>query len=306
MKNPRLDVIIVNFNSTDYAIRCIDSIYQSIPLYELHITVVDNCSKDRPERIKQSYPDIDLVINKKNLGFSKAVNIALARVPGELLVLLNPDTVVYDGFFNNVINYINDNKDVAIVGPKIFDPDGTVQGSARRFPTVLTSIFGRKSPLTKIFPNNPVSKREFLCFNGNGKKPMEVDWVSGACMVARKKALDAVGWFDESYFLYWEDTDLCKRLKDSGWKIMYYPDAEICHYIGKSSDRAPIFSIYHFHKSCYMLYSKYARLSAKIMMPLAVLGLSTRCIMVMGLNRFHRLKDRKKKTGERLKATGRT
>lgn len=292
MENQPLDVIIVNFNSTDYTIKCIGSIYASAAMHDCHIIVVDNSSYDYPERIKQTYPDIDLIINKQNMGFSNAVNFALNRSNGAFAVLLNPDTVIYDGFFTKTIQYMNSHEDVGVIGPKVLDLEGSVQGSARRFPTVLTSLFGRKSPLTRFFPNNPVTKKEFVCFHNNGKQPIDVDWVSGACMVIRKKAMVEVGGFDERFFMYWEDTDLCKELKTKGWRVVYFPAATVYHHTGISSDSDPITSIFHFHKSCYLLCKKHAKGIKKALIPLAFWGLSLRCLFVVGLNCFSKLKGK--------------
>jgi GT2 family glycosyltransferase len=172
------------------------------------------------------------------------------------------------------------------MAPKIVERDGQIQGSARRFPSLLTSLFGRKSPITRLFPNNPITKKEFPCFTIKGSDPLDVDWVSGACMVARRTAIDQVGGFDEKFFLYWEDADLCRKMRDAGWKVIYYPEAEVYHYTGTSSDTAPLTSIFHFHKSSYLLLRKYATGALKPMMPMALVALGLRCILVMALNRF--------------------
>ena len=276
----------MNYNSTDCAIKSIESIYKTINRMLLNIIVVDNASNDNPERILQKFPKIRLLINKKNIGFSKAVNAALAFCKAPYLVLLNPDTIVLEGFFESVIGYLEKNKHVGIIGPKIYEQDGTVQGSARRFPTLLTSMFGRKSPLTKMFPNNPITSKEFICFNCNGTDDIDTDWVSGACMVTRRKVFEEVSGFDERFFLYWEDADLCKRTKQAGWKVVYYPKAEIIHSVGKSSSTCPICSIYHFHNSCYKLFVKHTRMPFRLMAPLVLCGLMLRCLFVIFLNEY--------------------
>lgn len=291
MKNQTLDIIIVNFNSSDYTIKCIHSIYASRMAFQIRIIVVDNGSYDYPDRIKQTFPEIDLFINKKNHGFAKAVNFGISKSTSETTILLNPDTAIYDGFFDSAFRYMDAHKDVAVIGPQVLDNDGAIQGSARRFPNVFTSIFGRRSPLTRIFPNNPITKREFVCFNGCDK-PMDVDWVSGACMVVRKKAFEAIGGFDERFFMYWEDTDLCRRLRSKGWRIVYLPEAQIFHHAGISSDTEPILSIFHFHQSCFLLCYKHVNRAKRLLLPLAFLGLAMRCMAVMGWNSFTRMKER--------------
>jgi glycosyltransferase involved in cell wall biosynthesis len=156
-------------------------------------------------------------------------------------------------------------------------------------------MFGRKSPLTKLFPSNPITKREFFCFNGDKHKPQKVDWVSGACMVIRRDAIMQVGGFDKRFFMYWEDADLCKRFKEIGWEIVYFPETQVYHYIGKSSDTCQLQSIYHFHKSCYLYFKKHSRWPEKLITPVVLSGLGLRCLFVMGLNRiqhsFNRLKS---------------
>lgn len=278
------DIIIINYNSTDYTLRCIDSVKDKLNSFKNRIVVIDNNSVDNPDRILEKYPDINLSINSKNLGFGKAINLALEKTTSEYIILLNPDSLVLDHSFYTILNYLNENTQIAVAGPKILDGDGRLQGSARRFPTIWTSMFGRKSPLTKLFPNNPITKREFICFNGQKSKPQTVDWISGACMVIRRKAIMQVGGFDDGFFMYWEDADLCKRLKDAGWSIIYYPQTQVYHHIGKSSNTRPLRSIFHFHKSCYYYFRKHSKWPTKILTPVALFGLGLRCVFVMGLN----------------------
>jgi GT2 family glycosyltransferase len=295
---------MVNHNSTDCAIKSIESVYKSLNGMMANIIVVDNNSRDDPEILKITFPQIELILNKENLGFSKAVNQAIHISHAPFVVILNPDTVIFDTFFYNTIAFLKKNFNVGILGPRIYDADGKIQGSARKFPTPLTSLFGRKSPLTKIFPNNPISKKEFLCFKSNGK-PIEVDWVSGACIIANRKAIEEVGGFDEKFFLYWEDTDLCKRIKDNGWKIVYNPTSHINHYVGYSSSQKPIFTTWHFHKSCFHLFKKHAKWPNTLLTPIAFTGLTLRAIVVMclhiktlfenhGINRTKKMKQKKR------------
>lgn len=282
------EVIIVNYNSTDYTIKCIDSIYQNLNMRQVRITVIDNNSKDAPDKIIDKFPDIRLHKNLKNIGFGNAINLAIKHSNAKYYILLNPDTLIIDRSLHKIIDYLDKHKKVAIASPKILDWDGSIQGSARRFPTVWTSIFGRKSPLTRLFPRNPITKREFICFNGKKHNAQTVDWVSGACMVVKRNAIKQVGGFDKRFFMYWEDADLCKRLWELGWEIIYYRKAQVFHLIGKSSDTRPLLSIYHFHKSCYYYFAKHASWPRKAITPLALLGLGLRCLFVMGLNSLQR------------------
>ena len=281
------DIIIVNYNSTECTINAVESIYNHtsgklIP----NIFVVDNSSCDHPERIHNRFPRLHLFKNKKNVGFSKAINHALKHVKSPYVVMLNPDTIILDGFFPAILKYLEENPWVGIIGPKIYDKDGTIQGSARRFPTLLTSMFGRKSPFTKMFPKNPITAKEFVCFNCNGTDDIETDWVSGACMVIRRKAIEQISGFDERFFLFWEDTDLCRRIKESGWKVVYFPKAKIIHSVGASSSTNPIASIYHFHSSCFKLFLKHNKMPMQLLAPIVLFGLVFRCLFLICLNRY--------------------
>jgi GT2 family glycosyltransferase/glycosyltransferase involved in cell wall biosynthesis len=280
-----LDVIYVNYKSTKGLIKSIESLNNKNSVkYNLHIIVVDNSSEEDNRRVKDLIPGIKLIRNKKNVGFGAAINQALKYCFSKYIILLNPDTLVIDGFIEASIRFIDQNDNIGILGPMIFDEDGGVQGSARSFPTILTSLFGRNSPITKIFPKNSITRSNILTNQCDGKTPMEVDWVSGACMVVRREAMQAVGGFDERFFLYWEDTDLCKRIRDAGWKVVYFPKAKVIHSVGTSSNTRPIFANYQFHKSCYRLYEKYDKGPFSIFTPLAGIALMYRFLIAIIFN----------------------
>jgi len=177
------------------------------------------------------------------------------------------------------------NEDVGVLGPRIHDPGGTIQGSARAFPSPLTGLFGRNTLLTKWFPNNPISKRNICTSRCNGKKSIEVDWVSGACMIIRRKALRDVGYLDKRFFLYWEDADLCKRMWNKGWRVVYSPTFSVTHHIGGSSSNRRFKSMIEFHKSSYKLFCKHSNPSVSMMAPLVALALASK----MGLSTIYTL-----------------
>ncbi|MBT8338407.1 MAG: glycosyltransferase [Desulfatitalea sp.] len=287
-RSKTIDVIIVNYNSTDYAIRSIDSIKRDAKDVFLNLVVFDNGSVDSPERILDFHPETNLILNEVNVGYSKAINYSLKTCDSPYVLIMNPDTFVEHGFINHAIEHLENNHRVGIIGPKILEIDGRVQGSARRYPSFWTTIFGRKSPLTTFFPNNPITKKEFFCFNVNGSDTYEVDWVSGACMVMRREAIERINGFDEDYFLYWEDADLCKRLNSVGWKTVYDTKAVITHLVGKSSNTKPIQSICHFHHSSYKYFMKHTKNFVKLFTPVVILGLGLRCLIVLLSNIINR------------------
>jgi len=276
-----LDIIIVNYNSTDYLLKCLESIYSCLQNIPSRVFVQDNHSEDDADRIKDKYSQVILTKNSHNTGFSKAVNRALMEGDSPYIGLLNPDSYVLGNFFQPIIKYMDNNPEVGIIGPQILDHDGSVQGSARTFPTPLTGLFGRSSLLTRFFPNNPFTRENILTTQSDGKTPMEVDWVSGACMVVRRKAVDDIGLMDERFFLYWEDADWCKRMWENGWKVVYFPQGSVIHYVGGSSTQAFLRSSFEFHTSSYKLFEKHNKTSFWFVKPLAITGISLRLCLVM-------------------------
>jgi GT2 family glycosyltransferase len=220
------------------------------------------------------------------MGFAKAINRALAKTSALYILLLNPDTIIQDGFFEKILKYIEDNEDAGIIGPKILNLDGTVQGSARNFPTPLTALFGRASLLTRFFPNNRITRSNILTARSDGITPMEVDWVSGACILLRRSALEEVGYFDERFFIYWEDADLCRRMWQKGWKVVYFPQATVYHYVGGSSRLKPIRSILEFHKSVYRIFNKYNNPHLRFLNPFVLVALALRLTLMIIVNKL--------------------
>ncbi len=277
-----VDTIIVNYNSTNCLLNCLESLYRARGDFRGKIFVQDNASTDNVDRVLQHFPEVILRKNSTNLGFSAAVNQTLKESRAPYVVLLNPDSYVMEGFFEDILNYLVKNPSIGILGPKILDSDGKVQGSARSFPTPLTAFFGRRSLFTRLFPNNPITSSNVLTTRSDGVTPMEVDWVSGACMVVNRKAVETVGYLDEQFFIYWEDADWCRRMWEAGWKVVYFPRACVIHYVGVSSDQLLIRSLYEFHKSVYLLFEKYSRPSSLITKAMIISGLYFRfCFVIL-------------------------
>jgi GT2 family glycosyltransferase len=279
-----LDVIIVNFNSTNYLLRCVQSIYGNASRLGGEIYVQDNGSQDEAGRVVKHFPDVVLTMHGRNVGFAKAVNAAIKKSTAPYLLILNPDTYAAEGSLEDILDFMEGNPDVAIVGPKILNWDGSIQASARAHPTASTTLFGRSSLLSKWFPSNPWTKRNLLTANSNGSDPMDVDWVSGACMVVRRKAISDVGCLDERFFMYWEDADWCRRMWQKGWRVVYLPLCPFVHFVGGSSHARPTRSIVEFHKSVYRLFEKHNTRYPAIIKPLVIGGLALRLCAVMVMN----------------------
>ncbi len=280
------DIIIVNYNSTDYLLKCLETIYKSFNKNNFNIFVQDNNSDDDADRIVNEFPSIHFSKNDRNIGFSAAVNRALKKGTAPYILIINPDSLVFEGFFKSILKYMNENPDVGIMGPKILNSDGSVQGSARSFPTPVTSFFGRTSVLSRWFPNNIITRKSILTTKNGGKSPINVDWISGACMVVRRKAIEDVGLMDERFFMYWEDVDWCKRMWGNGWKVVYYPEASILHYVGGSSKKRYFNSVLEFHKSAYSFFEKNKKTSTSLLIPLITIPLFIRFLFIIFSNVF--------------------
>jgi hypothetical protein len=265
----RFHIIIINYKSTDALIRCLKGITRSVEPPEISCIIYDNSGDDDVLRAASLYPQYRIIRNYLNIGFAAAVNKGLRSVQAPYILLLNPDTELRDGFFDIVFRYMEKHRKVGVLGPKIVNEDGTVQGSARAFPSLLTGLFGRTSILSRLFPQNRITCRNLLTHQADGDSPLEVDWVSGACMVVRRSAAAAVGPMDERFFMYWEDADWCRRMREKGWKVRYLPAATVCHSVGESSRTRPLRSSLEFHKSAYRLYAKYTGGTRRLFQPMA-------------------------------------
>ncbi|MCA1562157.1 MAG: glycosyltransferase family 2 protein, partial [Acidobacteria bacterium] len=226
-----IDVIIVNFNAGEHLRRCIASLDRTTDARRWHAVVVDNASSDGSADFVAKHPSVTLVRNEVNRGFGAAVNQAAATTRAPLLWLLNPDCVVEPDALGKLEAVFAQHRDCAIAAPQLLNADGSVQASARGEPTAWTGLFGRHGLLTRFFPRSTVARRnlpaeDLVIANREGAP---VDWVMGACMLIRRDLFDRIGGFDERFFLYWEDADLCRRLRDRGFSTRYVPAARVVH-----------------------------------------------------------------------------
>jgi hypothetical protein len=255
---PDLSVIIVNYNAGAHLERCLRSLGPHLGRTAWEAVVLDNHSIDGSEVIAAEFaPRVSLIRNIENIGFGRAVNQGVHRTSGRLVLLLNPDGCLLPGAIDQLCEELNAHHDCAIVGPAVVDDDGGIQGSARGDPDMLTGLFGRSTWLTRRFPNTALARRNVMIEPqvAAGSSSVEVDWVSGSCMLVRREAFLQVGGFDERYFMYWEDADLCRRLRSAGWRTRYRSDARVVHSVGQSSRKAKELSIRAFHRSAYVYYA---------------------------------------------------
>jgi GT2 family glycosyltransferase len=252
-----VSAVLVNYNAGPELGKALQSIASELSACEWEAIVVDNASSDGSVSIVSSFgPRVRLLANAVNVGFSRGVNQGVAASAGGVLLIMNPDCRLVAGAFAYMRRELERSPGVAIVGPRILDPDGSVQGSARGDPDMFTGVFGRTTRLRRFLPDLSVSRRNVVTDAAvRHADAVTVDWVSGACMVVRREAFDEVRGFDERYFLYWEDADLCRRLRARGYKIRYVPTATAVHRVGQSSRKARKAAIRAFHESAYLYYA---------------------------------------------------
>lgn len=283
---PDLSIVILNWNARDYLRACLRSLEGYQPQISLETIVVDNQSTldDSAEMVRREFPGVVLIENGQNSGFSAGNNIGWKRASGRHVLFLNPDTIVEHGALETLVAKLDSDTKIGVVGPRMTYPDGELQFSARAFPSFGAGLF-RNSFLGRLFPNNPWS-RAYLQTDLSRNEDQDVDWVSGSALCGSRVALNAVcqqnGPWDEDYFMYCEDIDLCFRLHEKKWRCVYVPEATIQHHIGKSSDLAQAKSIRRHHAAMWQFYQKhYMKGTGALLAPIAAAGIGTRAFFAV-------------------------
>ena len=259
-----LSIVIVNWNSNDTLRNCVRSILTNKPDFDYEVLIIDNNSSDDSlEGISEN--NIKIIRNDQNLGFSKACNQGIKLSKGKYILLLNPDTLVMNNSLNKMVYFLDDNKNVGILGCKLLNPDGSVQPSCHTFLT-LTNVFFEVSQLNRLFPKNKFFIKtlgflsNYFSLFTNYKvptQPLEIDSVMGSCYMIQEEALQKVGLFDENFFLYHEEMELSYRIWQEGYKVMFYPFASVTHYGKYSTKRVPNFVYYERCKSILYFFRKH-------------------------------------------------
>lgn len=231
---PDASVIIVSFNTRDVLRDCLQSLYAAIGQRAVEVIVVENASRDgSADMVADEFPAVRLVRSEVNLGFAAANNVGFDLALGRYVILLNPDAQVERSAFAGAIERMDAAPEVGMAGGRLVDRDGRDQPSARCFPSLLNELLVI-SGLAARFPRSRLFGR-FDRTWADPERPAAVDWVPGAFAIVRREALRAVGHFDERFFLYYEEVDLCRRIKAAGWQIWYWPEIVIRHLGGESS-----------------------------------------------------------------------
>lgn len=275
---PSVSVLIVGYHAYDELGRCLTSLAFHEP--DAEVIVVDHdADRTRGNALAASHPRVKYVARSTNPGFGAGVNDAARLATAPMFLLLNPDVELRAPVARTLIACLERHDHVAIVGGRIREADGMIQASARRFPDLSTAFGGRTSWLTRVSPGNPLSRRNLSASLGSPEDAVKVDWVSGAFTMIRADVFRALGGFDERFFMYWEDSDLCLRALRSGWATMYEPGVEVTHLTGRSSRHAHLRSLVAFHVSAFRHYWKHGSLLARVLAPVAAAGLAGRFVI---------------------------
>ena len=252
-----LSICILTLDAQALLGNCLRSIYENTHTCRFEIIVVDNHSTDGTvEMLCGEFPDIHLIVNDHNAGFTRPTNQALRAARGKYALLLNNDTIILPCALDQMVEFMEAHPGIGICGPKVLNQDGTLQRQCRRSFATPWDLFCYFSGLSTLFPTSRLFGRYLMTYvDENATHP--ADAISGSCMLIRREVISQIGLLDERFFAYQEDADFCFRAKQAGWEIYYYPVAQIVHYGGMGGSRAnPYRSIYEWHKSYWLYYRK--------------------------------------------------
>jgi N-acetylglucosaminyl-diphospho-decaprenol L-rhamnosyltransferase len=273
---PKLSIVIVSWNVRTLLERCLASLRtpgaggayattsEQPSSLRLETIVVDNGSTDGSvEMLRAYHPEVTLVRNQENRGFTAANNQGIAAAHGQYVLLLNPDTEIRGDGLARLVAFLETHPDVGLVGPQLLYSDGSIQSSRRRFPTLAT-LFLESTWLAPLAP--PALLRRYYVQDRPDDLTTDVDWVTGAAMLTRRTVTEQVGGLDERFFMYSEELDWCRRIKAAGWRVVYYPGAQVIHHEGKSSEQAVTARHINFQRSKIRYVRKYhGRIAASLL-----------------------------------------
>jgi GT2 family glycosyltransferase len=246
-----LSIVVVSWNTQELLQKCLNSIYTNPAGVSFEIWVVDNNSIDGSvNMVQQEFPEVKLIKNPTNFGFAQANNQAIRRSVGRYVLLLNPDTRVKSGALATLVDYLDASPQVGAAGPRLLNPDGSLQVSCHPRPTLTREIW-RLCHLDTLRPYAWYPQKKW-----NLEAPQEIDVLMGACLMVRREALNQVGLLDEDYFIYSEEVDLCYRIQKAGWRLYWVPGAEVVHYGGQSTRQAATEMFLHLYRSKIIYFRK--------------------------------------------------
>ncbi len=266
-----MGAVVVNHEAGTSLLECVASLRAE---GVAEVTVVDNASSDgSAEALVSADGGVHLVQTGANLGYGAAANRGIAVSGLELVLVSNPDVAVHEGALAALAAVLEADPVLAIAGPRILEADGTRYPSARRFPSFVDAV--GHALLGDLVPHNRFTRR-YRMGDLASDRVTEVDWVSGACFLARRSALEELGGFDESYFMYAEDTDLCWRARRAGWGVVYVPEAVVTHVQGISTARHPYRMLVAHHRSVFRFADRTERGWRRLALPAMAVFLTLR------------------------------
>lgn len=227
-----LSIILVNYNGSNFLYKCLNSIQQFVNCWECEVIIVDNCSTDDSVKIiKDNFPSFKLICSPTNLGFCKANNLAAKDSQSEHLLFLNTDTILIENTPKILSDYLKQNEDIAAIGSRITFEDGSYQLSCGNLPNLVVEFLDK----IRYILDNKWHSIFSIFYNRQYSTVKEVGWLTGACLMMRRDIFEQIGGFDENFFMYFEDKDICKRVREAGFKVVYYPKTSLIHLLGGSS-----------------------------------------------------------------------
>ena len=268
-----VSVVLVTYESAEDLAACVATLPAAAGPHELEVVVVDNASRDASAEIARGL-GIKVLENPANLGLSRAIDRGAAATAAPWLLLVNPDTRLGPGSLARLLQTAAADPAIGCVGPHLRNSDGSEYPTGRRFPSILVGAL--HAALGTVWQGNPAT-RHYHMRDVDRSRPVQVDWVSGACMLVRRDAYEAAGRFDAGYFMYFEEMDFCLRLQRAGWRVVYDPGAEVTHILGGSTRSAPYRKVWNHHRSALRFYCRrYARDPRLLLAPLVALFLAAR------------------------------
>lgn len=264
-----LAIVIVNYNVSGLLRRCLESVFASEGAFNYEVCVVDNnSSDDSVAMVRSEFPQVQLIANRENVGYPAANNQGLralglsGEAPPRYALLLNPDTEVPSDAFAYFVAFMDEHPEIGVAGPRLVRPDGTLDLACRRGFDSMSALFYRMTGLSRLFPNSPRFARYNMTFLDEHSRA-EVDSVVGAFMWVRSAAIAAVGLLDDRFWMYGEDLDWAKRIKDAGWRVVYEPAVTVLHVKRASSQQNPRAQI-EFYRAMLLFYYKHYRQSTAL------------------------------------------
>ncbi|HEY5526400.1 MAG TPA: glycosyltransferase family 2 protein [Candidatus Anoxymicrobiaceae bacterium] len=282
--------IIINKNTKGFLRECLETVLAQDYVGKISVWVVDNGSDDgSPQMVLGEFPGVNLVWNESNVGYARACNQGIRTTCEPYVLIMNSDTTLSRDTVTEVTGYLESNPRAGVVAPLLRNTDGSLQYSCREFPSISTAFV--HAFLGLFSADNPQSAK-YKKMSWDHERPCEVPWVSGAFMALRREALVEIGGFDEKYFMYVEDVDLCWRMWRASWSVGYVPRGEVYHHIGMSSRAVPTRMVFHHHVSMLRFHRKtYEGPMRGVVNAAVALGVAARFGLIVALNTYYRIRS---------------